>query len=1228
MIPEFHHDALIYAEHLVRYNFASGLVRGKRVLDLGCGVGYGTDMLKSAGATEVVGIDRSIEAITYGRERHADFQPDYLLADAESLPLRDLQFDVVVSFETLEHVVDYRHMLAEAKRVMRPGGLLILSTPNKGVYSEGNPYHTKEFTFTELEEELTTRFEHVGIFPQDNWITSAILSPSTMERADQPIGGNAKIFKTVGRPAGKTLYIVALCSDAPLPKVSQQVAMADIAEMERLAAEIGRLRADVPLLSSDIAERDAAVAERDALLAEKDAALADKDAALAEKDAALAEKDTALAKTEAALARRQEALEQTTQELITIRQSLGYRILEGYRRPIRWLFPQDSWRSLPYRALWRTVRGLLDFSRHPASVIHRAVKARRTYGTKGLIRRLFNRILKRKRPFVTAATPEDIRQWFLKNRKKVTVIIPVYNDCKLTKDCVESITKLPSAKFVDIVVVDDGSSEQIQNKLTALNLPVKLILKKKNSGFASACNTGIAAAINGDIVLLNNDTIVHDGWIEALQYYTYLREDIGITGPKLLYPDGTIQWAGSHRNTGAPEWFDHNFRFKPHDYGPANVPVEVLAATGACMYIRRDVLSAIGTLDARFEMGFEDVDYSLRAWNAGFSVSYVPASVVTHFESKTRGMKQGEREIRSLRHFWEKWGGWFDGRKVTNDQGKLRIIYVMLDTGLAGGHRVIFEHVNGLIEAGCEVILYATSPAPSWFPLKVPVKTFTSYHLLEDDLREQEAIKVATWWETAPSVWRSSITKGIPVYLVQDIETSYYADSDPARHEVIAWYKKEFNYLTTSTWNRNQLAELGLGAKIVAPGVDLSTFREKGLKRESNTLLAVGRSHPLKNLDLTIEAWNKLNERSKLVLFGVEPSLGKEIGADYIVAPDDEKIANLYNEATVFIQTSRHEGFCLTVLEAMACGAPVICTDADGNMDFCVHGENCLIVEQDNVQQLAEAIRKLCSDGELQRSLSKAGLETAAAYDWKEKIKELEQFLYSLGVAPIGKRWEVLAKFDAKWAILADPEKLGNKWDEKEFFATGQEEIEELMRYVEGLPVTAGRDRALDFGCGVGRRTQPLAKWYSRVDGLDISPTMIESAQGYNELGDRVVYRVNDGTRLPFEDHTFDLVNSYIVLQHMEKKHALEYIREFLRAMKPGGLTIFQAASLPLTGEGDRFETVIATLEGTAMMDMNVLSVEEAVLAVESAGGFVVDILRDFAAGSGFLSFQYCCSKQ
>ena len=385
MIPEFHHDALIYAEHVVRYLFASRFVRGRRVLDLGSGVGYGSDMLKSAGATEVIGIDRSREAVAYGLEHHAHFAPDYLMADAESLPVRDQQFDVVVSFETLEHVGDHRRMLAEAKRVMRPGGLLILSTPNKGIYMDGNPFHTKEFTLTELEEDLTARFEHVGVFAQDNWIMSAILSPSAMERVDKPIDGDLKVFKTAGRPAAQTLYLVSLCSDVPLPKISQQVAVTDIVEMRRYVEEIDRLTAGIHRLGKDVVERDAALLQRDALIAEKDGALAQRDALLTEKDAALAKTEADLAERESLLAQRDESLGQVTEQLAAIRQSLGYRILEGYRRRIRWLFPPGSWRGLPYRAMRRAVRMLLNLRRNPKSVIRRALKAQRRYGTKALV---------------------------------------------------------------------------------------------------------------------------------------------------------------------------------------------------------------------------------------------------------------------------------------------------------------------------------------------------------------------------------------------------------------------------------------------------------------------------------------------------------------------------------------------------------------------------------------------------------------------------------------------------------------------------------------------------------------------------------------------------------------------------------------------------------------------------------------------------------------------------
>ena len=82
-------------------------------------------------------------------------------------------------------------------------------------------------------------------------------------------------------------------------------------------------------------------------------------------------------------------------------------------------------------------------------------------------------------------------------------------------------------------------------------------------------------------------------------------------------------------------------------------------------------------------------------------------------------------------------------------------------------------------------------------------------------------------------------------------------------------------------------------------------------------------------------------------MFGIEPELGPEHGARYFERPSDERVNELFNQATVFVQTSRHEGFCLPLLEAMAAGTPVVSTDAHGNRDFCRDGENCLIADAD-----------------------------------------------------------------------------------------------------------------------------------------------------------------------------------------------------------------------------------------------------------------------------------------
>jgi glycosyltransferase involved in cell wall biosynthesis len=200
--------------------------------------------------------------------------------------------------------------------------------------------------------------------------------------------------------------------------------------------------------------------------------------------------------------------------------------------------------------------------------------------------------------------------------------------------------------------------------------------------------------------------------------------------------------------------------------------------------------------------------------------------------------------------------------------------------------------------------------------------------------------------------------------------------------------------MTISSWNRERLRELGVDAELIPPGIDLETFRTRtDVQRRTDMVLAIGRSNPLKNLPLTIDAWRALPEpRPELCLFGIEPELASDAAMRYVASPSDEQVGELFNQATVFIQTSTHEGFALPPLEAMATGCPVVCTDAHGNRDFCFDGENCLVPEPE-AGGVSKALSRLLDDSALRERLGRAGIETARGYSWDTRIDALEAFL-------------------------------------------------------------------------------------------------------------------------------------------------------------------------------------------------------------------------------------------
>jgi GT2 family glycosyltransferase len=588
------------------------------------------------------------------------------------------------------------------------------------------------------------------------------------------------------------------------------------------------------------------------------------------------------------------------------------------------------------------------------------------------------------------------KAWYREHGRPVDIVVPSFRDAECVHALVRSIRKTVPSGMARIIVADDASGPEHLDALRRIDGIDILVEAPHNSGFAANVNRGLHATAPGsDVVVLNSDVEALPGWLESLQYAAYREAGIGIVGAQLLYPDGRIQFGGTVRNRDAPEWFDHRYRFKPNGWGPAAQASPALAVTGACMYVRRALIEQVGELDESYPMAYEDVDWCLRAWQAGFSVWYFPTARLVHHESVTRGMDVGERERSSQRVFWERWSQFFDARSVyvREHERQLRIVYVTEDTGVGGGHRDIFEHLNRLAARGHDVSLYTLGEKPEWFELRVPVHSFPDYDALVAALTPLDAIKVATWWMTALPVWRASVARGIPVYFVQDIETSYYPDHEQARHAVLDSYKPEFRYMTISAWNRERLRELGLDAELIPPGIDLETFRPRAdVERRADMVLALGRSNPLKNLPLTLNAWRALREpRPELCLFGIEPELASDSGMRYVLSPSDEQVNELFCQATVFVQTSTHEGFALPPLEAMATGAAVVCTDAHGNRDFCVDGENCLMPDADP-RSVAAALARLLGDPELRARLGQAGIETAGAYAWERRIDTLEGF--------------------------------------------------------------------------------------------------------------------------------------------------------------------------------------------------------------------------------------------
>ena len=219
--------------------------------------------------------------------------------------------------------------------------------------------------------------------------------------------------------------------------------------------------------------------------------------------------------------------------------------------------------------------------------------------------------------------------------------------------------------------------------------------------------------------------------------------------------------------------------------------------------------------------------------------------------------------------------------------------------------------------------------------------------------------------------------------------------------------------------------------------------------------------------------------------------------------------------------------------------------------------------------------------------------------------------------------YDALGAEDPLYAVLSFPGKQGNRWDPEEFFARGRDEIDATLAMLADKGWSPNTGRALDFGCGVGRLSQALAAHFERVDGVDISSSMVSAARDFNRFDERCQYHVNTTADLAlFPAGAFDFVYSNITLQHIPPEASERYIGEFIRLLKPGGLALFQVPSGPRRPHSGplaawhRFRSGPLRrgwkrLRGKAPVEFHTVHRDRVEALVESAGGKVLERWRD-----------------
>jgi GT2 family glycosyltransferase len=334
-----------------------------------------------------------------------------------------------------------------------------------------------------------------------------------------------------------------------------------------------------------------------------------------------------------------------------------------------WVLSTASWRfTKPFRVAARMLENLgraraWNPLRWPL-LLSLAVRTMSTKGLKGALERSQStRQEYQPAESVESVSIEDIGDpvppaEFPKIRNPdVSIVIPVYNQWEYTAACMRSLAETQCNATFEVIVVDDHSSDETVKWMNEIK-GVTYLRNEKNLGFIGSCNHGAETASGRFIVMLNNDTQVVDGWLDALIETFSRYPDTGIAGASLVYPDGKLQEAGGIIFKDASGW---NYGKGDHADRPEYQYIrEVDYCSGACIMLENSLFRDLGGFDTHFAPAYyEDTDLAFRVRAKGLKVRLQPAAVVIHHEGVTSGtdLNQGAKQYQVINRekFQQRW---------------------------------------------------------------------------------------------------------------------------------------------------------------------------------------------------------------------------------------------------------------------------------------------------------------------------------------------------------------------------------------------------------------------------------------------------------------------------------------------------------------------------------------------------------------------------------------------